>query len=337
MAQVASLHPAHTIRLTTPEQKVFKELEFPLILTPASASSFGNASASTPSSFNEWLKNNHTQLTELCQKHGAILFRDFPIPSAEDFESFVSAFSLGEFPYLGGAAVRTQITPHVFTANESPKELFIPFHHELAQAKDQPGHLFFYCDSAPSEGGQTPIVPSTLVYERMMHAHPELVRTLEQKGVKYVRVLPEDDDPSSAIGRGWKSTFNVKTAAEAEKACENMGMSFAWVDDPTRQDGGKAMKTITSIMPATRKVEGDAEGRVAWFNSIVAAYVGWQDRRNDSRLAILFGDDTPLPEDGIKMMLDIMNDLAVDFKWKKGDALFVDNRVTLHARRAFEG
>lgn len=25
--------------------------------------------------------------------------------------------------------------------------------------------------------------------------------------MQYIRYLPEDDDPTSAIGRGWKSTF----------------------------------------------------------------------------------------------------------------------------------
>ena len=33
----------------------------------------------------------------------------------------------------GGAAVRTQITENVFTANESPSSEKIPFHHEMSQ------------------------------------------------------------------------------------------------------------------------------------------------------------------------------------------------------------
>ena len=33
--------------------------------------------------------------------------------------------------YVGGAAVRTQLTPRIFTANESPPTEKIPFHHEM--------------------------------------------------------------------------------------------------------------------------------------------------------------------------------------------------------------
>jgi hypothetical protein len=35
--------------------------------------------------------------------------------------------------FTGGAAVRTQITDKVFTANESPSSEKIPFHHEMSQ------------------------------------------------------------------------------------------------------------------------------------------------------------------------------------------------------------
>jgi hypothetical protein len=31
---------------------------------------------------------------------------------------------------------------------------------------------------------------------------PEFVKNLKEKGVKYTRILPENDDSTSAIGRG---------------------------------------------------------------------------------------------------------------------------------------
>ena len=38
-----------------------------------------------------------------------------------------------ELPYVGGAAPRTNVVGRVFTANESPPDQKIPFHHEMAQ------------------------------------------------------------------------------------------------------------------------------------------------------------------------------------------------------------
>lgn len=45
------------------------------------------------------------------------------------------------------------------------------------------------------------------------------MRKIEEKGVRYVRIMPAEDDPTSAIGRGWKSTFN----------CNTKGFDFAFV------------------------------------------------------------------------------------------------------------
>lgn len=68
----------------------------------------------------------------------------------------------------------------------------------------------------PAKGGETPIVLSHIVYERMEEKYPDFVEKLEKHGLLYTRVLGEDDNPSSPIGRGWKSTFltSDKTLAQ---------------------------------------------------------------------------------------------------------------------------
>lgn len=69
----------------------------------------------------------------------------------------------------------------------------------------------------PGSGGETPIVVSNVVYEKMKNKYPEFVERLEEHGLIYIRVLGEDDDPSSPIGRGWKSTFLTKDKSVAEE------------------------------------------------------------------------------------------------------------------------
>lgn len=171
----------------------------------------------------------------------------------------------------------------VFTANESPADQLIPFHHEMAQSKTNPGTLLFYCQTPAQRGGETPIVLSSLVAE------------LEEKGVRYVRVLPEEDDASSAIGRGWKSTFAVQTREEAEAVGRSMDMELEWLPS------GGLLKTTTAVMAATKK-DDRAGGKTAWFNSILAAYTGWKDSRNDPTKAVVFGDGRPL--DGAAVLGD---------------------------------
>ena len=49
--------------------------------------------------------------------------------------------------YEGGAAVRTQITENVFTANESPSSEKIPFHHEMSQVDNNTKQFSAMCIS----------------------------------------------------------------------------------------------------------------------------------------------------------------------------------------------
>lgn len=93
------------------------------------------------------------------------------------------------------------------------------------QVPEFPSKLFFYCEIEPKCGGETPIVLSHIVYERMKDKHPEFVQRLEEYGLVYVRVLGEDDDPSSPIGRGWKSTFLTHDKNVAEQRYNNFIIS----------------------------------------------------------------------------------------------------------------
>ncbi|KAI4965069.1 hypothetical protein ZWY2020_057561 [Hordeum vulgare] len=201
---------------------------------------------------------------------GAVLLRGFPARTAADFDAAVEAFGYEELPYVGGAAPRTNVVGRVFTANESPPDQKIPFHHEMAQIPTFPAKLFFFCEVEPKSGGETPIVLSHYVYKRMKENFPEFVEKLEKHGLIYTRVLGEGDDPSSPIGRGWQSTFLTKDKSVAEERALKLGMKLEWTDD--------GVKTVMGPIPAVKWDE--SRGRKIWFNSMVAAYTGWKDARD---------------------------------------------------------
>ncbi|POS80002.1 taurine catabolism dioxygenase TauD [Diaporthe helianthi] len=333
MSAALDLSPAQVGQIAS--QKHFEidgtTVSFPLVLIPETPEPKRPTTAfTTTEAVAAWITQNQKQLIDLAKTHGAILLRDFcpPISTAADFDAVCKSFGLAEFPYVGGAAPRTVVSGSVFTANESPADQLIPFHHEMAQSKSHPGTLLFYCMKAPPEGGETPIVLSNLVYERIRGEFPQFVSELDQKGVKYVRVLPEAEDPSSAIGRGWRSTFAVDTREEAERVGREMGMELEWLE-------GNLLKTTTAVIPATKK--DPQTGKTAWFNSIVAAFTGWKDSRNDPRKAVVLGDGSPLDAEVLRRCQEIMTELAVAFEWKRGDVLLVDNWMTLHSRNSFTG
>jgi alpha-ketoglutarate-dependent taurine dioxygenase len=192
------------------EERVFEGNTFPLTLTSSlRKESFCNELNSD---------SNRLKLDNLLRTHKAILFRDIQeLTTAEDFHDVILATGYQGMDYIGGAAVRTKLTDRVFTANESPSSEVIPFHHEMAQTPNPPTHLFFFCERPATTGGETPILISNMVYQQMVEKHPLFMSKLEQLGVKYVRFLSEEDDPSSAIGRGWKSTFLCQDRGESLK------------------------------------------------------------------------------------------------------------------------
>lgn len=75
------------------------KVTFPLVITPESG-------LETIDQATNWVKQHHDQLLELAKTHGAVLLRDFPVHSAQDFDAIGNAVGLEEFPYIGGAAPR---------------------------------------------------------------------------------------------------------------------------------------------------------------------------------------------------------------------------------------
>ncbi|XP_050161099.1 clavaminate synthase-like protein At3g21360 [Malus sylvestris] len=302
-----------------PQQKLFSGIQFPLVISPPPAVHF------TFSALTKTIEAEKPYLDAQLRKSGAVLLRGFPVNTASDFNDVVEAFGFEELPYVGGAAPRTNVVGRVFTANESPPDQKIPFHHEMAQVPEYPSKLFFFCEVEPGSGGETPIVLSHIVYGRMKEKYPEFVDKLEEHGLIYNRVLGEDDDPSSPIGRGWKSTFMTKDKSIAEQRAAKLGMKLEWLAD--------GVKSIMGPIPAIKYIS--TTQRKIWFNSMVAAYTGWQDARNDPVKAVTFGDGSPLPADIIHDCLKILEEESVAFPWRKGDVLLLDNLAVLHSRKLF--
>lgn len=110
-----------------PQQKIVGGFPFPSVLSPNPTLAFDL------SRFTDTIKQQKPRLEQLLRSSGAVLLRDFPVETASDFNRAVESFGYEELPYVGGAAPRTNVVGRVFTANESPPDQKIPFHHEMAQ------------------------------------------------------------------------------------------------------------------------------------------------------------------------------------------------------------
>eukprot|EP00455_Lapot_gusevi_P045633 TRINITY_DN586_c0_g1_i1.p1 TRINITY_DN586_c0_g1~~TRINITY_DN586_c0_g1_i1.p1 ORF type:complete len:195 (-),score=63.80 TRINITY_DN586_c0_g1_i1:88-672(-) len=170
----------------------------------------------------------------------------------------------------------------------------------------------------------TPLLLCHELDRRAYAQMPEFMDKLEA-GVKYVRYLPAEDDHTSPIGRGWKSTFLTNSKEEAEQKQLAQGGRFEWKDD--------IMRIESAVLPAIRVDE--RSGNKTFFNSVVAAYTGWKDSRNDPERAVVFGDDTLLDRANVMAVQSIMDEIKVSVPWQNGDVFLVDNRTVMHSRNHF--
>lgn len=276
-----------------------------------------------------WAASRAQALLDQADRHGAILFRGFPLATAQDFDTFVAAFGRPAFTYEDSLsnAVRVNRTPRVFTANEAPPTVQIFFHHEMAQTPLYPTQLFFFCEQPAETGGATPLCRSDWLWDRLESTCPAFAADIEGKGLQYSNVMPGETDMESGMGRSWQSTLKTESRDGAEKRLKDLGYSWTW-----QEDG--CLRATTPVLKGVHKLP---DGRRSFFNQLIAAYCGWKDARNDPGKAITLGDGTLLDRDAVQMAIKISEELAFDVPWQKGDVALVDNYVTMHGRRPFSG
>jgi alpha-ketoglutarate-dependent taurine dioxygenase len=116
--------------------------------------------------FFQILVEHKPKIEEWLHKHGALLFRGFPLSKADDFTQFIESLNLGQFVnYIGGDSPRDKVASKVYTSTEAPPSLHIPLHQELSFIKKFPKHIYFFCEIAPSVGGSTIIGDARKIYE----------------------------------------------------------------------------------------------------------------------------------------------------------------------------
>ena len=84
----------------------------------------------------EYVEENHAQ-------HPAILFRDLPAETAEDFATIAKGIPWKGLTSEGGASFRQKIdkSAGTYTANDDPDDLAIDPHNELSYVKGYPSKV----------------------------------------------------------------------------------------------------------------------------------------------------------------------------------------------------
>ena len=299
-----------------PEQQTYHGTAFPAV-----AAGSGDLAA--------FIADHKTEIEEALAKTGTVLFRGFDVPSPHQFDAAVNAYGEAGFSYAESLsnAVRVNVTPRVFTANEAPPDVEIFLHHEMAQTPIYPEKLFFYCEISPQVGGATPVCRSDIVMDRIETERPDLAEKFETLGLRYTHTMPNAPDPESGQGRSWRDTLSVSDKAGAEARLSKLGYDWIWLE-------GENLRVTSPVLDAVKTLP---DGRKVFFNQLIAAFRGWSDARNDPNKSITFGNGEPIDLGDMNTIIEIADEVTFDLQWQAGDVALLDNFQVMHGRRPFEG
>jgi alpha-ketoglutarate-dependent taurine dioxygenase len=296
------------------------DLSFPLVVEPTME---GVNLAS-------WAGNNKEFVKTELAKHGAILFRNFPVDSAAKFERFAAAVSQsGELFDEYGDLPRDDPGLSVYHSTPYPADKSILFHNESSHMHRWPMKIMFYCVKAAEGKGATPIIDCRETYKALDLA---LVRRFTDKKLMYVRNFIEGLDVS------WQQFFQTSKKERVEEYCRNASIGFEWKSE-------SHLRTW-QICPAV--VKHPYTGEMVFFNQIQLHHISCLDpdvrasmlsmfSQEDLPRNVYYGDGTPIEDSVVQEIGELYEKVAVRFRWQASDVIILDNMMIAHARDPFEG
>ncbi len=291
---------------------------------------------------------------------GAVLFRGFDVRGAEDFQRIAMTVAPDLQEQYLGTSPRESKSRYVFSASELPAFYPIMQHCEMSFLPSAPRKIFFYCKTAPTVGGETPLTDFRKVAASL---NPKIRREFEQKGIRNIRNYAGPKSPKSfdlwSLKR-WNEMFKTEDKTKVEAECQKQGFEYQWLK-------GDRLRLINT-QPAFKT--HPKTGETAWFNHLqvfhtaAAAYeykkiaamrptlknraLAWATKAmtqikkrvspyENHGTHCTFGDGSPIPEAYIYHVLDVIWQHLVPLQWQAGDVVAIDNDSIAHGRLPYSG
>lgn len=262
-------------------------------------------------------------------EHGGVLFRNFMVGGAAEFERFIETVAGPLMDYGYQSTPRSQVSGNIYTSTEYPAAQSIPLHNEMAYARRWPMRICFYCVTSAAQGGETPIADSRKVYARL---DPEVRERFARRGVMYVRNYGE------GVDLPWARVFQTDSRAEVEAFCRSADIEFEWLDG----DRLRTRQVCQAVATHPRR------GEVVWFNQAHLFHVSnLEPAVREALLAqcgegglprnAYYGDGSPIEAAALEHIREVYRQETIAFPWQAGDVLLLDNMLVAHGRRPFAG
>lgn len=260
---------------------------------------------------------------------GGILFRGFAINGAEDFNAFARAFGHDLLNYDYASTPRNEVSSGVYTSTEYPAHQVIPLHNEQAYTLNWPLKIWFHCEIAPEQNGETPIADSRLIYKKI---DPAIRDRFVKHGLLYIR------NYGNGLDLSWPQAFGTSDKAQAEAFCAQHRIECIWKEDGELQT--KQICQAISTHPVTHES--------VWFNQAHLFHISNLDEHiRDTLISIVgeenlprnvyYGDGSPIKDQDLQHIREVLEQCQVSFPWQRGDIMMLDNMLAAHGRSTFSG
>jgi len=276
-----------------------------------------------------WAASRKEMIESRLSLSGAILFRGFEVGDAATFERFVRSVAGEPLEYRERSSPRHQVSGRVYTSTDYPASQSIFMHNENSYQRAWPMKLFFFCETPPGEGGQTPIADVRRVLGRISPATRE---RFMRKNVMYMR------NYADGLGLSWQTVFQSDDRAEVEAYCGKAGIRFEWKQDNTLRT--RQVGRAIVVHPRT--------GEEVWFNHAAFFHISTLDSALGESLIeavgeenlpnnTYYGDGSPIDGATLDEIREAYRQESVFFPWRRGDILMLDNMLAAHGRAPYSG
>lgn len=275
----------------------------------------------------ELCREHEAEINERLYRHSAVLFRGFHVKSQAAFEKVANTLSHG-LVAEGGEHQRLSDDSQVYTPVDYPADRFLMWHNEDSFNPQWPKKIMFCPVQVPARGGETPLVDSRELYQRLP---ADLRRPFEEKGVIYHRTY------GLGVGRSWQDIFGTGDKAQVEAYCREQDIDFEWYGDGlvTRQK-----RSAVARHHVTREM--------VWFAQLQHWHPACLDPATRESLESLYddeemprnafyGDGSIIEDETMEAICDVYRELQSEFPWQTGDVMVVDNVLAAHARNPYVG